>query len=287
MRTAYFFALALLIASVSVPIAVSQLSQSIAPRTVVIPSGALHLKGFLWTPAGSGPFPAILFNHGSGTDAAHTGEFAITAAAEKLGPVFVKHDYAFLYLFRRGQGLSADQGPFMQDILQHEEAAKGKEARKHLQFVLMTKDHLDDVTAGLSFLKNLPGVDAHRIAVVGHSFGGQLTILAAERDSTVRAAVTFGAAAAAWEGSSEVRECLLTAVGKTTAPIMLIHAANDYNTAAGRALAAELERLHKPHLLKIYQRVGDTSDDGHNFVYTDVALWEDDVFKFLDEYVGR
>ena len=108
-----------------------------------------------------GPFPAVLFNHGRGNGPQqHTHKLTITEAAQILGPVFVKHGYVFLYLFRRREGLSAGQGAFIGDILQREEAAKGEEARKHLQFVLMTADHLDDVSAGLSFLKNLPEVDA-------------------------------------------------------------------------------------------------------------------------------
>jgi dienelactone hydrolase len=201
--------------------------------------------------------------------------------------VFVKHGYAFLYLFRRGQGLSADQGPFMQDVLQREKAANGDEARKRLQIVLMTTDHLDDVMAGLSFLKGLRGIDARRIAIAGHSFGGQLTLLAAERDNTLRAAITFGAAAASWEGSSEVRERILAAVRNTTVPIMLLHAANDYSTEPGKLMAAELAKLHHPHLLKIYPPFGKTPDDGHMFVYTDIAEWEADVFGFLDKYAQR
>jgi len=139
----------------------------------------------------------------------------------------------------------------MQDTLQREKAAKGDEAQKRLQIVLLTTDQLDDVMAGLSFLKTQRGVDAHRIAVVGHSFGGQLTLLAAERDNSLRAAVTFGAAAASWEGSPEIRELLMNAVRKTTVPIMLVHAANDYSTAPGKALDGELTRLTKTHLLKI------------------------------------
>jgi len=284
MRTRHFFAFLSLLSS----LALGQSSPSTGPETVVVPSGNLRLKAFLWKPAGTGPFPAVLFNHGSGsTDAAHTGEFAITEAAGKLGPVFVKHGYAFLYLFRRGQGLSADQALFMEDVLQREKATKGDDARKRLQFVLLTTDQLDDVMAGLSLLKTLPGVDAHRVAVLGHSFGGQLTLLAAERDSTLRAAVTFGAAAASWEASSEVRERLLAAVRKTTVPIMLLHAANDYSTAPGKAMDSELARLNKPHVLKIVPPVGKTSDDGHMFVYTDIAGWEADVFGFLDEHVRR
>jgi carboxymethylenebutenolidase len=265
-----------------------QSAQPVARQTVEIPSGNLRLKAFFWKPAGPGPFPAVLFSHGSGgADAATTAGMPITEAAERLAPLFLKHGYAFLYLFRRGQGLSADQAPFTQDVLQREEAAKGKEARQHLQFMLLTTDQLDDVVAALSFLKTLPGVDAKRVAVAGHSFGGQLTLLAAERDSTVRAVVAFGTAANSWERSPELRERLLTAVRKTSASIMLIHASNDYDTTPGTALTAELARLHKPHLLKIYPPVGQSTDEGHNFLYLAIPQWEPDVFKFLDDYVKR
>ena len=161
MKTAWFFLFALLLPCA----AVGQSSPLMAPQTVEIPSGNLRLKAFLWNPAGRGPFPAVLFNHGSGgADAAQTAGMPITEAAERLAPLFVKHGYAFLYLFRRGQGLSADQAPFMQDVLQREEVAKGKDARQHLQFILSTTEQLDDVIAALSFLKGVPGVDSRRIA---------------------------------------------------------------------------------------------------------------------------
>jgi carboxymethylenebutenolidase len=260
------------------------LGAPIAPQTIEFRSGNLQLKAFLWKPNGPGPFPAVVFNHGSGgPDAAHTAGIPITQAAERLAPVFVRHGYAFFFPFRRGQGLSADQAPFLQDVLQPEETAKGKEAREHLKFVLMTTEQLDDALAALAFLRTLPEIDRHRVAVSGHSFGGQLTLLAAERDSTVRAAVTFAAAAESWERSPELRERLSRAVRNATAPILFIQAANDYSTAVSRDLAAELERLHKPYLMKIYPPVGKSADDGHNLIYTDISLWEDDLFKFLDE----
>lgn len=284
MRTLSFLVFAFLVSGV----VFGHSSPSNPPQTVEIRSGTLRLKAFLWMPASRGPFPAVLFNHGSGGgDPEHTAGLTMTEAAEQLGPLFVKHGYAFLYLFRRGQGLSADQGPFIQDLLRRAEAAGGDEARKHSQFVLLTTDHLDDVLAALSFLKTVHGVDPRRIVVAGHSFGGQLTLLAAERDPDVRAAVTFAAAAGSWENTPEVRARLLTAVRKTAAPIMLIQAANDYSTAAGRDLAAELERLHKPHLLKIYPPVGQTREEGHNLLYTAIPQWEPDVFQFLDGYVRR
>jgi len=263
-----------------------QTKEPIIPQTVEFPSGTLHLKAYLWKPAGPGPFPAVLFNHGSGGDEADvTAGMQITESADILAPFFIKHGYAFLYPFRRGHGPSADQAPFMQDVLRREEKEKGRDARQHLQFKLLTTDQLEDVMAALAFLKTVPGIDIHRIAVAGNSFGGQITLLAAERDSTIRAVVTFAAAAGSWEHSAELRDRLFTAVRKTNAAIMLIHAENDYSTAAGQALAGELERLHKPHSSKIYPKVGLTSDDGHNMLYENIPAWEDDVFKFLDQHL--
>jgi carboxymethylenebutenolidase len=266
--------------------ALGQSPQSMVPQVVEFPSGKLHLKAYLWKPVGPGPFPAVFFNHGSGgADADHTAGMPITQAASVLAPFFVKHGYAFLYPFRRGHGPSASQAPFMQDVLRREEETKGRDARQHLQFILLTTDQLDDVMAALAFLKTVPGVDSHRIAVAGHSFGGQLTLLAAERDKALRAAVTFAAAAGSWERSPELRERLMNAIHSTNAAIMLTHAENDFGTAAGRALGAELERLHKPYVLKIYPPVGLTSDDGHNMLYENVPAWESDVFEFLDQHV--
>jgi carboxymethylenebutenolidase len=268
--------------------ALGESMQSMAPQVVEFASGKLRLNGYLWKPVGTGPFPAVLFNHGSGgADADHTAGMPITQAANVLAPFFVKHGYAFLYPFRRGHGPSASQAPFMQDVLHREEESKGKDARQHLQFVLLTTDQLDDVMAALAFLKTVPGVDSHRIAVAGHSFGGQLTLLAAERDKTVRAAVTFAAAAASWDRSPELRERLMTAIHNTNADIMLTHAENDFSTSPGKALGAELERLHKPYVLKIYPPVGLTSEDGHGMLYENIPAWESDVFEFLDQYVNK
>src|SRR5262245_29997050 len=118
------------------------------PRTVTVPSGELKLTALVWQPEGKGPFPAVLFNHGSGpTD---------PAQAPRVGPVFARRGYVFLYLFPRGDGLSKGQGTFMGDRLDREEAAKGEAARPRLQLQLLTTEQLDDVRAGLAFLKKMP-----------------------------------------------------------------------------------------------------------------------------------
>jgi carboxymethylenebutenolidase len=237
-------------------------------------------------PAGAGQFPAVLFNHGRSDSADchwREGNLTLIAAAQAIGPVFARHGYVFLFPFRRGEGPSAHQGDFIGDLLEREKNSNGTAAKNQLQLILLRTDHLDDGLASLAFLKTLPNVDNHRIAVIGHSFGGQLTLLEAEHDHSVRAAVTFGAAAASWNGSEELRTTLLGAADRITVPVLLIHAANDYSVAPGHALAREFARLSKPYSLKIYPPIGNTSSEGHNFLYSNVSLWETDVFRFMGE----
>jgi dienelactone hydrolase len=248
-----------------------------APETVVVHSGGLTLRGLLWWPAGRGPFPAVLFNHGAGSPDP-------TKQPAILGPVFARHGYAVLYLFRRGAGLSADQGTNSGALMARALAEKGQEARNVLQLQLQEVE-LGDVLGGLAFLNSHPRVDGRRIAIAGHSFGGQLTLLAAEQDTGVRAAVTFAAAANSWANSPELRERLQVAVRRINIPIFLTHAANDFSVLPGEVLAAELARLKRPHELKIYPAVGDTPAAGHGAVYSDITSWESDVFRFLDEHV--
>jgi carboxymethylenebutenolidase len=268
---------------------IASAAQIQSPDTVVVPSGNLKLKGLLWQPKGSGPFPAVLFNHGSWPTNNRSGRPAreIFQQAAALGPVFSRHGFVFLFLFRRGAGLSADQGVSAADLLDKEFAAKGQDARNVIQLRLLDTNEMTDAEAGLAFLRNLQKVDARHIAIAGHSFGGSLTLLLAERETNLMAAIDFAGAAASWDGSPQLRTRLLRAVSAAPMPVFFIHAANDYSTAPGKALAAERQRLGKPYLLKIYPAFGTSTSDGHNLVDLSVTTWEHDVFSFLDEQVRR
>jgi dienelactone hydrolase len=251
----------------------------IGPDTVTVANGKLTLHALLWRPEVDGKVPAVLFNHGSGP----TTEPDKPAA---LGPLFARHGYVFLYLYRRGSDLSADQGTSAGELMDRELAAHGEDARDRLQLELLDQ-HLTDALAGLAFLRNRPDVDADRVAVVGHSFGGMLALLMAERDTRLRAAVDFAGAANSWASSQELRQRLMTAAEKTTAPVFFIHAENDYSIAPGEVLATVMLGLDKPRRIEIYPAVGRTTDEGHDFVYLGVSAWESDVFAFLDEYTRK
>jgi len=254
------------------------------PETVLIRSGSATLHAMLWRPQGRGPFPGILLNHGSGRtheDLERLGPYEQNA--EKLGPVFARHGYVFLYLFRRGVGLSSDQGANAVDLMNGESAAHGLEARYALQLQLLDNREMGDALSALKFLRALPYVDAKDVALVGHSFGGSLTVLMAEREPKLRAVVVFSGAGYSFDRSPELITRLLAAVDHIAAPVFFIHAENDYSLSSGKVLDARREQFGKPHRLKIYPPIGHTIDDGHDFLHIGVNIWEPDVFAFLDE----
>lgn len=251
----------------------------VGPDTVTVANGKLTLHALLWRPEVAGKVPAVLFNHGSGPTTEPD-------KAATLGPLFARHGYAFLFLYRRGSGLSADQGTSAGELMDRELAAHGPDARDRLQLALLD-EHLTDALAGLEFLRRRPEVDADRVAVVGHSFGGMLALLMAERDARLRAAVDFAGAANSWANSQELRQRLMSAAEHSTAPVFFIHAENDYSIAPGEVLATVMLGLDKPRRIEIYPAVGRTTEDGHDFVYLGVSAWESDVFAFLDEYTRK
>jgi carboxymethylenebutenolidase len=277
---------ALLLVSVLATTARGQASGG--PETVLVHNGPVTLHALLWRPQGRGPFPAILFNHGSGRTREELKRLGpYEQQADILGPVFARHGYVFLFLFRRGVGLSADQGMNVIDLMNSAFAAHGQEARDTLQLELLENREMSDALSALAFLRARHEVDARNVAMIGHSFGGSLTLLMAEREPSLRAVVIFSAAGYSWDRSPQLRARLLNAVAHIGMPIFFIHAANDYSVEPGKELDARLRQLGKPHLLKIYPPIGQTADDGHAFPFLGVSIWESDVFAFLNEHMQR
>jgi dienelactone hydrolase len=250
------------------------------PDTVSVQSGKLTLKGLLWRPAGTGSFPTVIFCHGSygGADTTNA-----VQQISLLGPVFAKNGYIFLSLFRRGVGLSQGQGESIGELMYYAFKQKGQEERNKVQLNKLETDELHDMISGLKFLRRRQDVDKNNIVVTGHSFGGSLALLLAEHEPHLKAVVVFAAAGYSWNLSPQLRTCLINAVKKITVPIMIIHAQNDYSTNPGYALDSILNKLHKPHLLKMYPKFGNSLNEGHNIIFLSTRTWEADVFKFLHE----
>jgi len=83
--------------------------QPVTAEVASFPSGQAILQGLLYKPSGRGPFPAVIYNHGSARG------MLSNAAFEAIGPVFAQRGWIFFAPYRRGQGLSAAAGPFIGD----------------------------------------------------------------------------------------------------------------------------------------------------------------------------
>jgi len=137
-----------------------------AADMVSFPSGALTLQGVLYKPDGNGPFPAILYNHGSAAG------MLSNQAFDALGPVFTRRGWVFFGPYRRGQGLSASAGPFIGDEIAAAEKKGGIAAGAQRMVQLLETDHLVDQLTALAWLRKQAFVQPDRIAVAGNSFGG-------------------------------------------------------------------------------------------------------------------
>jgi carboxymethylenebutenolidase len=216
---------------------------------VPFPSGTLTLHGVIYKPEGTGPYPALLYNHGS-AEGMNSNE-----AFERLGPMLVKRGWIMFAPYRRGQGLSRDAGPYIVDEMSAAARRGGDKAYYNTMVRLLTTDHLNDQLAAFAWLKQQKSVQSDRIAVIGNSFGGIETVLGAERVSYC-AAIDATGAADTWEHSPELQSVLTRSVRNSRAPIFFLQAENDYSLAPTKTLSAAMKDAGKTAEAKIYPRLG-------------------------------
>jgi len=251
----------------------AQDANSIAPQEVTFRSGELTLHGFLLKPQGEGPFPAVVWNHGSE---------AKPGTGARLGPHFNLYGYVLFVPHRRGHGASADQARWIGDLLDEELKRNGEEARARLMVSLL-EEQLQDQLAAFDYLRTLPFVDPTRLATFGCSFGGIQTMLAAEKGAGLRAAVNFAGAAMNWERSAVVRERMVKAAQSARIPVYLIQAENDFSLGPTRVLSEVMTEHGKPHRAQIFPAFGTTNQEGHGFCGQGSTIWAGPVFSFLRE----
>jgi carboxymethylenebutenolidase len=251
--------------------------RKLSGEVVSFASGPLVLHGLVYRPAGAGPFPAILYNHGSAPG------LLSADAAEALGPSFAARGWAFFMPFRRGQGLSLSAGPYIMDEINAARASGGAHAGAAALVRLLETDHLDDQMAALAWLRAQGFVDAARIAVGGNSFGGIETVLGVEREAYC-AGVDSAGAAQTWSTTPELQERLKRAVRGARAPVFFFQARNDYDLSPTEVLSSTMKDAGKPFVAKIYPPFGNSTGQGHTLGYFGFAVWADDVMAFLGEH---
>jgi carboxymethylenebutenolidase len=260
-KTVTLFALLLLALGAGTAVAPS------APEEVVFPGAGRELHGFLWKPEGTGPFPAILWNHGSEK---------LPGSQPALAAFYTAHAYVFFVPHRRGQGRSP--GEYIQDLV-----AQAPPRERPRRMVELQQAAVTDVIAAVDYLKTLPFVDVTRIAISGCSYGGIQTLLAGEHELGVRALVPFAPGAMSWERNEPLQDRLVRSVEQAKAPVLLLQAQNDYSLGPSHALSKAAGRKHKDFQSKIYPAFGSSHQDGHwGFCSKATDVWGNDVLAFLE-----
>ena len=246
----------------------------IVPRRVSVPAGDRTLAGYLYLPPGDGRFPCMVTNHGS---TIHRGSADLCRPGSAA--LLMSWGIASLLVHRHGYGESP--GPAWQDDVP---AAFGSDDYD-TQLVGRLDRESDDVLAALGFAESLPDIDPARIGVMGSSFGGTVTLLAAAKTDRWRCAVEFAGAAMNWERTPKLRQAMVDAARRGTSPIFFVQAENDYSVAPTRELAASLEGLRRVVQSKIFPAFGISQDEGHFFERSGSLIWGNDVRCFLQRWL--
>ena len=240
------------------------------PELIEFRSGDLDLKGFIWKPAGAGPFPAILWNHGSEKS---------PGAVDSVAVFFVTRGYVFFVPHRRGQGRSP--GPYIMDQLK----TAGSAAQRSLMLVRLHEAHFSDQLAALTYLRGLPSVDQRRLTVMGFSFGGIQTMLAVGRGPGYRVAVNCSGAAQTWSSSPDLQRRLITAARGAAMPVFFLQAQNDYDLTPNRVLSEQVRASGQRTESRVYPAHGISAQDGHRFCVRGVNVWGPDVARFIEAHL--
>lgn len=233
-------------------------------KLVSFPAPGGTLQGYLYVPDGAGPFPAVLWNHGSEKR---------PGAQPELAEFYNSHGFVFFLPHRHGQGRSP--GIYIMDEIQGSHgvpnvAVQAQEVANQ------------DVVAALTWLRARREVDPNRVVVSGCSFGGIQTLLAAEKELGARAFVAFAPAAKSW-GNAALERRLENAVQHAKAPVFILQAKNDFSIQPTEVLG----KIAKANggQAKIYPAFGDSPQDGHSRFATTkagIAVWGEDVLQFID-----
>lgn len=242
---------------------------------VFYPSGKLRIQAYLYTPDGDGPFPVVIYNHGS-----RDGGESVSVPFQYIGTMLTRAGYVVLVPERRGYGKS-DGLIWWEDV-----------GNDQSRLVARLQEETDDVLAAIDYLRTVPSADTNRIGIMGWSFGGIVTMLAASRSAAFAAAVDQAGGALTWDGNKYIRRVLVAAADKSVTPTLFMVAENDRTTSSIRTLAEIFKTRGVAHRMVIYEPFRPaqgirTGAPGHLlFSEQGASVWEGDLLQFLGRYLA-
>ena len=242
---------------------------------VFYPSASLRIQAYLYKPAGDGPFPVVIYNHGSRAASERR-----SVPFQHIGRLLTEAGYAVLVPERRGYGQS--DGPTLTEEVGGDMGAR---------LVARLQAETDDVLAALEYLHTLPFIAANRAGIMGWSFGGIVTMFAVSRSTAFAVAINQAGGALTWNGNASVRGALVAAAERATTPTLLLVAQNDRTTASITTIAEVFAKRGVQHRMVIYepftpQRAGAAAPGHAVFSDQGMDVWKADVLEFLGRYLG-
>jgi dienelactone hydrolase len=271
-------ALALLIASPAGAGEMTQLPGLIrAPLSVVIaPPGnsPVTLEGMVTRPAGPGPFPLALINHGTPRKVE---DIPLTSPSSFSGVAieFARRGWASVVVLRRGYGQSGGG------------VVEGSGSCNNRDYLRAGQVSADDVLGTLNALRAEPWVDRSRVLLVGQSAGGFAVSAASARNPAGVVGVLNFAGGRGSRAPDDVcqPERLVAAeetFGRTARlPSLWIYAENDH--FFGPALARRMFEAYTAHGASAeFFAAPRFGEDGHGLFLGAFGIWWPPVQAFLD-----
>ena len=145
----------------------------------------------------------------------------------------------------------------------------------------------DDVLAAITYAATIDGADLSRLALVGFSQGGSVSIRAASKRPDVRALVDQAGGSLTWPRSPDLRRALTDWAKALKMPVLCMDAANDATTDAVKAVCDAAHGAGAETRVTIYPAFTPASNPeniapGH-LIFAQgagVAIWRQDVIAF-------
>jgi dienelactone hydrolase len=190
------------------------------------PQCRVTLRGVVFRPKDERRHAAIVYNHGSGKDVPADSYCAMANYLVK------KHDFVLFVAFRRGHETST--GRYFDDVVDACPAGvcvceTGFPCPVPQKKVELLQDQVQDVTAAYRWLEKQPYVAPGKMALMGSSYGGILTVFTNRRELGQKAAVAFSPGAQSWENEL-LQEALKDAVRHNESPLFFLQPQWDADT---------------------------------------------------------
>lgn len=231
----------------------------------------LRLETFLYRPASPGPYPVLVFNHGS------TGAGRVSPKATdpyrypEVARFFVERGWAVVIAMRRGRGASGGE------YLELYDCNRGALASG-------VDRGIADVDAVLAWVSAQPWADTSRLLLGGMSRGGFLSVLYPSRHrTTARGVVNFAGGWMVERCDRAVRintDTFVEAGRGGSLPMLWLYAENDRNYGPGaiRSYHDAFTQAGGRAELRLYPPIG---HDGHILLPGAADVWSATVQDFL------